>query len=303
MRTLAIRVTTGILLSGAVAATLVLPSRAQAPDFTKVNFKATRLAPNLHMLEGVGGFSGGNIAVVVAPDGVLLVDASMPPLSDKLRAAVKTISDQPIKAIVNTHSHGDHSMGNISFGKDAMIFAHPRTRERLASEGFGEWGKAPPQALPDVTVDDKLRVYWGDEELRVATTPPAHTDTDVTVQFVNGKVVHLGDLFFNGMFPFIDVERGGDVKGTIAAIEKALAALPADARIIPGHGPLATRKDLETYLATLKETSAIVEKAIAAGKTLDDLKKAKALGKYEKYSWQFVSTDQFTETLYASLKK
>lgn len=304
MRTLMLRLVTGVLLSVAVAATLVVPSRAQMPDFSKVTFKTTKLAPNLYMIEGAGGFSGGNIAVAVAPDGLLIVDASFPQLSDKLRAAVKQISDQPIRMIVNTHVHGDHTAGNISFGKEAIVVAHLRTRERLVKEGFGEWGPAPPQTLPEITLEDKLRAFWGDEELRLATSPPAHTDTDVTVQFVQHSVVHLGDLFFNGVYPFIDVDGGGSVKGYVTAVERALAALPPDARIIPGHGPLATRKDLDAFLAMLEDTTGTVEKALAAGKTLADLKKARPFAKYDaRLAWEHMSADQYVEQLYNGLKK
>lgn len=304
MRTPSIRLVTGLVLGAAVFTTLIVPSRAQDMDFSKVTFKATKLAPNLHMIEGVGGFGGGNIAVAVAPDGLLIVDSSFPQLAEKLKGTLKQISPQPIKMIVNTHVHGDHTAGNIGIGKDAVVIGHQKTRERLIKDGFGEFGKAPPEVYPDLTLEDRVRLYFGDEELRVVVSPPAHTDTDVTVHFVKQNVVHLGDLFFNGMYPFIDLKTGGSVKGYIAAVEKALAELPADAKIIPGHGALATRKDLEAYVAMLKDTTATMEKAVAAGKSLDELKKSKPFAKYDaRWAWDFMPAEGYVEQLYTGLKK
>ena len=274
------------------------------PDWSKIEIKAEKVAGNVYMLYGVGGFAGGNIGVSVGPDGIALVDDEFEPLVPKIEAALKGISDQPVRFVINTHFHGDHTHGNKVFGLKSTIIAHDNVRKRLLTdENFDNkpGTKAPPQALPVITFDHQVSVHVNGEEVRGLHVPAGHTDGDTVVYFTKSNVVHMGDDFFNGLFPFIDVENGGTVKGYIAAVEKVLADLPPDVKIIPGHGPLATKADLVAYLAMLKETTAIVQKAIDKGQTVEQLVAAKPLAKWEKWSW-LMTTDVYVKILYNGLK-
>jgi cyclase len=301
MRRIPVRVLVAAALVLATASTLVRAAD-QEPDWSKITFKTTKLADGVYMIEGAGGFSGGNVGVLAGPDGLIVIDDSFQQLAPKLQGTLKEISDKPVKLVLNTHFHGDHSSGNAVFGAVAPIIAHTNTRVRLERDGWR--GKpAPAAALPVITVDDAIALHLDGEDVIVTHVGPAHTDSDLTVTFEKAKVVHMGDVFFNGLYPFIDFEHGGgSVKGYVAAVERSLARMPADVKIIPGHGPLGTRRDLEAYLAMLKDTTSIVEKGIAAGKTADDLKKAKVFARYdEAWSKGFMKTDDYIDELYEGL--
>ena len=294
-----------LILTLAVVALVPASVRAQEPDWSKIEIKAEKVAGNVYMLYGVGGFSGGNIGVSVGADGIVLVDDEFEPLVPKIEAALKGISEKPVRFVINTHFHGDHTHGNKVFGLKSTIIAHDNVRRRMEeNDQFdGKPGThAPAHALPLVTFDNTVSVHLNGEEIRGVHFPSGHTDSDTVVWFTKSNVVHMGDDFFNGMFPFIDLARGGSVDGYVAAVEKVLAELPADARIIPGHGPLGTRADLERYLAMLKATTAVVRQGIAAGKTADELKKDKVLAAWEKWSWEFATTDGLIDQLYAGLR-
>lgn len=267
-------------------------------DFGGVEIKVTRVAGTVYMLEGAGG----NIGVSAGEDGILIVDDQFAPLAPKIEAALKGIADRPVKFVLNTHWHGDHTGGNEVFGKTAPILAHTNVRKRL-KEGNAEWktSPAPKNALPVVTFDDRLAVHFNGEDIRAVHFPHGHTDGDIVVYFTGSNVVHMGDDFFNGRFPFIDLSSGGSVKGLIANVEKVLKDLPADVKVIPGHGPLATLKDLQGYVAMLKDTSSVVARAMKSGTTLAQMKKDKVLSKYESLSWAFIDMDKFTEILYMDL--
>jgi glyoxylase-like metal-dependent hydrolase (beta-lactamase superfamily II) len=285
-----------------LALAVASPAFAQEPDWSKIQIRATKVAGSVYMLEGTGGFAGGNIGALVGPDGILIVDDQFAPLAPKIQAALKTVSDKPVRFVLNTHYHGDHTDGNTVFGTGSTVIAHDNTRKRMAGPGWKrEGGAAPPAALPVITFDDELEVHVNGEDIKAVHIPSGHTDTDVVVWFTKSNVVHMGDDFFSGMFPFIDVEHGGSIKGYIAAVEKVLAEVSADAKIIPGHGPVSTPADLRAFLAMLKETSGIVEAGIRAGKSLDDLKKAKALAKFDTWATGFLKTDDYLEELYKGL--
>lgn len=293
------------VVSLALAPLGALPARAQMPDFSKIEVKAEKVAGNVYMLSGVGGFAGGNIGVSVGGDGLLLVDDQFVPLLPKIEAALKGVSDKPVRFVLNTHFHGDHTGSNAALGARSTIIAHENVRKRLTEDTQygGQVGqRTPKEALPLITFDHKLSVHWNGEEIRGIHFPSGHTDGDTIVFFTGSNAVHMGDDFFNGMFPFIDLQGGGSVKGYVAAVEAVLPQIPADARIIPGHGPLASRADLEAYLAMLKETVAIVQKGIDGGQTLEQLKTAKVLAKWDKFSWAFITTDRYLEQLYNGLK-
>jgi len=284
---------------------LVVPLVALAEDkqdFSKVAIKATKVAGQVYVIEDVTTeFSGGNVGVSVGPDGIVLIDDKFAPLAPKIEAALRTISDKPVRFIVNTHYHGDHTDGNAAFGPKSTIIAHENTRKRLAAGHGKEHPPAPAAALPVITFEDKLSVHLNGEEIRAIHFPSGHTDTDVVIVFTKSNVVHMGDDFFNGMFPFIDTEGGGSVKGLIANLQKLLEQIPADAKIIPGHGPIATTKELRAFQTMLKDTSAIVEAGLKAKKTADQLKKDKALAKFDAWAKGFFKADEFIDMLYKDL--
>jgi len=282
---------------------LAAPLYSQQTDFSKVEIKVQKVAGTVYMLEGLGG----NIGASVGDDGIVIVDDEFLPLADKIEAALKGITDKPVKFVLNTHWHGDHTGGNPHFGEKAPIIAQDNVRKRLESGGKSRFGTTPPApkaALPVITFDSDVSVHLNGEDIRAIHFPNGHTDGDSVIFFPKANVVHMGDDFFNGgMFPFIDLDSGGSVQGMIAGDEKVLSEVPDDVKIIPGHGPLGTKDDLRKFIAMLKETSAAVQAGIKQGKNLDQLKKEKVLAKWDAYGKGFINTDLFTEILYDSLTK
>jgi len=271
----------------------------QQTDFSKVEIKVTKVAGNVYMLEG----QGGNMAALTGDDGIVLVDAEYAPLADKIRAALKTVSDKPVKYLINTHWHGDHTNGNTAFGDSAVIIAHDNVRQWLGSEQKSVFGQPiPPIAkngLPVITYDQGSRLYLNGDDIVLDHPANSHTDGDTIVYFSNEHVVHMGDNFVNGRFPILDVPHGGSVKGMIAADELILAHTPADTKFIPGHGPLSARSDLEKYVAMLKDTRDTVATAIHKGRTADQMKQDKILSKYDSLG----SPDRYIDFLYADLSR
>lgn len=277
---------------------------AQEPDWDKVTFQVQKVAGTVYMLSDSEA-AGGNIGVSVGEDGVLLVDDQFAPLAPKIEAALAGISSKPVRFVVNTHFHGDHANGNKVFGSKSTIVAHDNVRRRLETDDafdFKRGTRAPKQALPLITFDSRLSFHFNGEEIRAVHFPAGHTDGDAVIYFTGSNVVHMGDDFFNGMFPFIDLESGGTAQGYVAAVKKVLAELPADVKVIPGHGPLGTREDVAASLSMLEATLAVVEKGIAEGKTLEDLKAAKVLAPWAKYANDFVTPEYHLAQLYNSLK-
>jgi cyclase len=284
---------------------------AQTQDFSKVEVKSTPLTANLYMLEGAGG----NVAALLGSTGALLVDADFGALADKIRAALKADgATAPVRYIINTHYHFDHTDGNLAFAQGgATVIAQANLRTRLASGGTIGGGSisrtvppADPGALPAITYESELTVYADGTAVRVHHYPNAHTDGDSVVFFADAHVVHMGDIFVRYGFPFIDINGGGNVRGMIAACEDVLSTMPADARVIPGHGAIATLDDLRTYTQMLKDTSALVAKAMTAGKSLEAMQSEKLLGAWSaRYSPEkgFVNTETFTELIYRSLAR
>src|SRR5881227_172655 len=251
----------------------------QQPDFSKVQIKATKVSGNIYMLEG----QGGNIAASVGEDGIVIVDDQFAPLAEKIQAALKDlkITDKPVRFVINTHYHGDHTGGNVPFNNaGSTLIAQDNVRKRLESGGAAGNGGSIKM---DVKPAEK------------AALPIITFEHDVTVH-LNGE-----NDFVRYGFPFIDVASGGSVQGMISAMEKASAQLPADVKVIPGHGALSNLDDVRAFTKMLKETSAVVQKAIDGHKTLDQMKQEKILAPWEKFSGQFVNTDAFIETLYNSV--
>ena len=283
---------------------LAVSIHAQQPDFSKVQIKATKVAGNVYMLEG----SGGNIGVSVGADGILIVDDQFAPLADKIRAALKELGQGKLRFILNTHWHGDHTGGNVVFGPEAPIIAHDNVRKRLATEQksvvFQRTTPASPkEALPVITFDQSLSVHFNGEEIKVIHYPKGHTDGDSVIFFTSSNVVHLGDDFFAGRFPFVDLESGGSIEGLIRNVGEIIGKIPADAKLIPGHGPLSTVDDLKSYHRMLQQTTEIVRQKMAAGKTLDQIKSEGLPAEWGSWGTGFIKTDRWVETIYNSLKK
>jgi len=271
-------------------------------DWSKVEIKAQKVSGNVYMLEGAGG----NIGVSVGDDGILIVDDQYAPIADKIRAALKGIADKKLRFILNTHWHGDHTGGNVVFGPEAPIIAHDNVRKRMSTEQKSEIFKrttpaAPKEALPVVTFNQNLTVHFNGEEIRAIHYPHGHTDGDSVIFFTSSNVVHLGDNFFAGRFPFVDLDSGGNVEGLTKNIGEIIEKIPAGAKLIPGHGPLSTIEDLKTYHNMLLKTSDVVRQKIAAGKTLDQIKTEGLPDEWKSWGTGFIKTDLWLEIVHKSL--
>jgi len=280
----------------------------QDTDFSKVQIKVTKVSGNIYMLEG----EGGNIAASVGEDGIVIVDDQFAPLAEKIQAALKDlkITDKPVRFVINTHYHGDHTGGNEPFATTgSTVIAQDNVRKRLETGGTAgnggslkmEMKAAPKAALPVITFEHDVTVHLNGEDIRALHFPAGHTDGDAVIFFPKNNVVHMGDDFVRYGFPFIDVASGGSVQGMIDAMEKASAMLPADVKVIPGHGALSNLDDVREFVKMLKETSAAVQKAIDEHKTLAQMEQEKILEPWKKWSGGFIDSDKFIETLYNSL--
>jgi glyoxylase-like metal-dependent hydrolase (beta-lactamase superfamily II) len=282
---------------------LCLAARTEAQqDFSKVEMKVTKVAGNVYMLEGAGG----NIGVSVGADGILIVDDQFAPLADKIRAALKTIGDGKLKFVLNTHYHGDHTGGNAQFGPEAPIIAQTNVRKRLATEQTVRGQKvpaSPKEALPVITFDESVSIHFNGEEIKAVHFPHGHTDGDAVIFFTGSNVVHMGDDFFAGRFPFVDIDNGGDIEQLTKNVSDIIAILPPDVKIIPGHGPLSNLDDLRLFRRMLFETTAIIRKEIAAKRTLDQIKSAGLPDEWKSWGTGFIKTPDWIELVYRSLTR
>lgn len=278
---------------------------AQQRDFSAVQIKATKVAGNVYMLEG----SGGNIGVSAGEDGILIVDDQFAPLADKIRAALKQINPGALRFVLNTHFHGDHTGGNAQFGRESTIVAHDNVRKRLAegqpprAAGQPATPPAPKEALPVVTYAQSVSIHFNGEEIKVIHFPAGHTDGDSVIFFTASNVAHLGDDFFAGRFPFVDIDNGGSVQGLTRNIADIIARLPTNVKIIPGHGPLSTIDDLKTYHRMLTATTEIVRKQIDAGRTVEQIKAAGLPDEWKQWGTGFIPQDRWLETIHRSLTR
>ncbi len=278
-----------ILLS--VAFLLLLVSHAVSQrDFSNVEFKTVHVAGNIHMLDsGVAG----NVGLLVGDDGVLMIDDQFAPLADKIRAATAKISDGKLKFLVNTHWHGDHTGGNGIFGKETTIVAHTNVRKRLSAEQSGA-------ALPVVTYDDSVSLHINGEDVEIVHFPAGHTDGDSILFFKQANVVHMGDQFFSGRFPYIDLGSGGNVQGYMENVKRVINRLPSDVKVIPGHGPLSTLDDLKRFHTMMVKTTAVVRDHMKAGKGLEEIQKAGLPSEWKDWGGFFINQDRWIEIVYNS---
>lgn len=294
-----LRIRSLALVAGMIAILLAFPVAAQQ-DFSAVEVTAEHVSGVVHMLTGAGG----NIGVSAGEDGILIVDDQFAPLADKIRAALAGISPGDLEFVVNTHFHFDHTGGNAIFGKEALIVAHTNVRKRLA-EGAGVRGRpaepAPKEALPVVTYDDGVSIHFNGEEILLGHLQPGHTDGDSFIYFTDSNVVHLGDQFFAGRFPFVDVGNGGNAVGLRDSIGWALDHLPADAKVIPGHGPLSSVDDLKTYHRMLIECVSTVEAGKDAGKSVEEIQAAGLPEEWSGWGSGFINESVFIGFIFESL--
>lgn len=269
---------------------LVFSNTYAQQDFSNVQITTTHVAGNVYMLQG----SGGNIGVSAGPDGILIVDDQFAPLTDKIIAALNKLNSGDLQFILNTHYHGDHTGGNEILGKTAPIISHTNTRKRLLDQ--------PKSAIPVITFDDAASIHFNGEEIKAVHYPTGHTDGDLIIFFTESNVVHMGDDFFVGRFPYVDIAGGGNAEGLLKNIETAIATFPADVKIIPGHGPLADVDDLKTYHAMLVETIGIIKESKADGMSLEEIRNHGLPEKYEDWGSGFIDQNRWIEIVFNSIK-
>ncbi len=274
-------------------------------DFEKVQVQTIKVTENIYML--VGG--GGNIGVSAGPDGILLIDSQFAQLLEKIKAEIAKINSGPIRIVCNTNWHYDHVSGNEPLAKaGALIIAHENTRRGMASEqNFPEFGqKFPPYpetALPAVTFRESLTLYFNGDEIQVLHIPNAHSDADLVFYFRKANVIHTGDIFFPGMYPFIDVAHGGSVAGVIAGADKIAAMIDSSTKIIPGHGPLSDRQGVLAYRDMLAAVRDRIAKLIQEGKTLEQVLEAKPTADFDKTIAPSIPVEMFVKIVYSDLTK
>ncbi len=272
----------------------------------EVKIIPTQLDSNVYMLTG----QGGNIGVCVGEDGVFMVDDQFAPLTDKILATIKTLSDKPVKFVFNTHWHGDHTGGNENMGnKGAIIVAHKNVHQRMSTEQFMKAFRrkvpaAPKAALPVVTFTKDISFHFNGEDILAFHVHHAHTDGDAFVYFTKANVLHMGDVYFNGRYPFIDLGSGGNIDGIIKAVNTALMLVDSETKIIPGHGDASNKTELMAYRDMLTIIRDRVNKEVKAGKTLEEIKALNLSKDYdEKYGQNFIKPNRFIGFIYDNLKE
>ena len=294
-----------LLAPAALAAAFLAPAFAQQ-DFSRVEIKTTRLSATTYMMEG----SGGNLGLSIGEDAVFVIDDQYAPLTEKINAAIAKLTAKPVKFILNTHWHFDHTGGNENFAKTgAIIVAHENVRKRMDSEQFIEFLRMniPPASkasLPVVTFAGSVTFHLNGDEMRAIHVPRAHTDGDAIVHFVKSDVIHMGDTYFNGFYPFIDTSSGGTVGGVIAACDRVLAIAGDKTQIIPGHGPLSNKAELKDYRDMLAAISGRIEKMISEGRKIEEITAANVSADFDaKWGKGFIAPAKFAEMIAMNILK
>lgn len=288
-----------LLLTIMLSLSTVLSAQDEA-----VQYQAIPLSDTLTMLIG----SGGNIAISAGSDGVYVIDDQYPNITDQLLVQIRKISELPIRFVINTHFHGDHTGGNEALGgQGAVIIAHDNIRQRMSTEQFNQFMNrttpaATPTALPVITFGENVTLHFNGESAIAYHVPHGHTDGDAIVHFAGSNVIHMGDIFFNGIYPFIDLDSGGTAHGMIAAMDKALALANVDTKIIPGHGPLSTTAELQKHRDLLQQASELVQALVDQGKSLDETIAAKPTAEWDDTMGKaWITPAQFVTFIYNSL--
>lgn len=298
------RVRTRIGGSVALAAALIVASPVSSQGFDDVKVEIIDLGSGLAMLIG----RGGNVGVSTGRDGNIVIDDQYAPLTPRIRAAVAKLGRGPIRFVINTHWHGDHTGGNENLAaQGALIVAHENVRRRMSTEQFVEAfdRRIPPASrasLPVVTFEDRVTLHLNDQTLTAIHLGPAHTDGDAIVLMSPANVIHTGDVYVAGAYPFIDISSGGSLDGLIAATSQLLEMTDADTKIIPGHGPLSNRVELDAWSAMLRDVRGRILTAIETGKTADEVVQARPTSQWDaRYGDGFMTPEQFVRIAYQSL--
>lgn len=289
-----------LLLFALTIATLTFAQR----DFSKIEIKTEQVTDNIYVLFG----SGGNIGIYKGKEQTLMIDDQFAPLSEKILAAVQAISDKPIQYLVNTHWHGDHTGGNENLAKHgATIVAHANVHKRMSEDQKRPFGRttpaAPEIARPKITFSEELTFQIDGEQIMLIHIDNAHTDGDAWVYFVQSNVLHMGDTYFQGRFPYIDLGSGGSVAGVLNALNKALALVDEETKIIPGHGKVSNQAELKSYRDMVSNMHERVRLAIAVGKDLEAIKAANLTEGYESYDGGFISAEKIVDIIYTDLSR
>src|SRR6478736_4574383 len=305
MRIKGIRFSNATLAAVAAIAISAISQGQGQQDFSKVEIKTTKVTNNFYTLDG----QGGTIGVLTGPDGVFMVDAQFAPLTDKIVAAIKQISDGRIRYMVNTHVHGDHTGGNENFGKIGVtILARENLRMRLEKPNPGANGAPaapmPAAGLPMITYDAPLTVRMNGEEVRLIPAPKAHTDGDTFVKFVNADVIMTGDFYRSIQFPNIDRANGGSLPGLVDALNAVIQNAGPNTKIVPGHGPVVDRAAVSAHVAMVTAVRDKVAAMVREGKTQEQVVAAKPTADFDAKVQQPGTTgERFVGQLYAELKK
>lgn len=292
------------IVLGAFGTALVVVALAQQPP--AVEIETQKVSEGVYMLIG----EGGNIGVTVGDDGVAIIDDQFDRMTDKIRAAIAKLTDEPVRFVINTHWHGDHTGGNAAWGRaGSVIVAHDNVRRRMSTESVNAFSggtnpASPPEALPIVTFDQAVTLHYNGDELAVTHVADAHTDGDAIIHFRKANVVHMGDTYFNGFYPFIDNNSGGTIAGMVAAADKVLGMIDDNTRIIPGHGPLASKSDLQAYRDMLATVHERVRKLVAEGKSQDEVIAAKPTQDFDALWGQgFFKPEVWVGRVYVEVKR
>ena len=284
-----------------LSALLTLLAATAAAQFQPaISINSTEVVPGIYMVEGVGGFAGGNMSLLVGDDYVAMIDDGIEPVAPLLLAHVTETAGRPINFMINTHIHGDHVGGNAHFAENGtVVFAHENIRKRLLEDSKDAGGDG---GLPVVTFGEGVTFHLNGLDAKVFHVPEAHTDGDAVIHFPGVNVIHAGDIMFHKLFPYIDLDSGGTVSGYISAQQKLISMADDGTKIIPGHGGLATKADLQRDLMALTDGQARVKMLIDQGKTMDEVLQENPLSIYhDEYNWSFITTEIMTRTLYRSL--
>ncbi len=289
-----------ILTLATLAAALATSPALQAQDFSKIEIQTRQLGPTSYMLVGAGG----NIGVSVGEDAVFVIDDQYAPMAPKIKAAIAAITKKPVQFVLNTHFHFDHTGGNEAFGQaGALIVAHANVRKRMTGDQLisfiGATQPASPRAaLPVITVAGEVTFHINGDEVHAFHVPKAHTDGDLIVHFRQSDIVHMGDVYFNGFYPFIDTSSGGSADGVVAAVDRVLALATDKTQIIPGHGPLSTKADLQAYRDMIATVAQRIREQRRAGRTDEQIRVAGLAADYDaKYGGGFIKPERFVQMM------